>query len=96
MPQTHDLGPFFLHSIYLTENAPLFHTAETQELDDPFRNSRSIVARLWPSRRGLVLGLWKSSGLSEGEALRAGIWAHGTDVLDDSGHILDEFEDWDV
>jgi len=97
MPETHDLGRVFVHSIYLTENAPLFHTAETQELDDPFRTSpHSIVLRLWPSRRGVVLGWWHRGGLSEGEALRAGIRAHDTAVLDDSGHLLDKFEEWDA
>ena len=97
MPETHDLGRIFAHSIYLVERTRLVHLAPTQELDDPFRTSpHSLVVRLWPSRRGLVIGWWHNGGLSEGEALRAGIWAHGTDVLDDSGHILDEFEDWDV
>jgi hypothetical protein len=94
MPQTHDLGRFFMHRIYLVADAPLIHIAHTQEIDDPFRNSQSVVTRLWPSRHGIVLGLWKSSGLTEVEALCSAISAHDTDALDDDGHLLRPF--WDV
>lgn len=97
MPETHDLGRAFIHTIYLIEGAPLVHLFPTQELDEPFRVSKnSIVVRLWPSRRGVVLGWWKSSGLTEAEALRSAVRAHDIAILDDTGHILDEFEDWDL
>jgi len=97
MPATKDLGRAFFHWIYLSKDAPIIHSAPTQELDAPFRNSpRSVVIRLWPYRYGFVLGWWHRSGFSESEALRRGIGARVEAVLDDSGHLLDQFEIWDV
>lgn len=66
MPNTHDVGPFFLHGIRLRPRTALIHRAVTDELDPPFRTSNSVVFRFF--RWGIVLGRWRETGRSEQEA----------------------------
>lgn len=70
MPQTHDLGRFFAYRALLKKDAKRFQTAPTQEIDEPYRKATSLVVRLW-GQRGVILGWWRKSGLSEVEALTA-------------------------
>ena len=69
MPDTHALGPIFVQSIWLTEGAPVFHTAPTNELEEPYRKSKSLIVRIPFSRRAVVLGFWRKTERTEDEAL---------------------------
>lgn len=68
MAQTHDLGPFFFHTIDLKEDSPRFHRAQTHEVDEPFRISNSLVLRIFGTY-GIVLGRWRETDLDEESAL---------------------------
>lgn len=72
MAKTHDFGPAFVQSIRIKKNTKRFHFAPTQETDEPFRRSKSLVVRLW-GEVALVLGWWRDSGMEETEALLAAI-----------------------
>jgi hypothetical protein len=89
--QTRDLGRLFFHRVALRRHVPLLHFADTHEVEEPFRYSRSVILRYWP-RRGLVLGWWRDTGREEDEALLAGLQAHTTTPLDDDGHIRERYE----
>jgi hypothetical protein len=93
MPVSRDLGQFFVMPIWVDASAPLAHRAPTREIEAPFRVSlRSIVLRLWPLRRALVVGRWHPSGLSEEEALQAAVAGHEvglSTVVDDGTTIID-------
>jgi len=95
MPKTYDLptGEFF-HFIKVKPGTPLKHWAMTQEVEVPFRNSLSCVVRLWPFRIALVAGKWYPSGLHEDEALLAALGGRSDalDVVDEEGHLVDQFE----
>lgn len=73
MAETHDLGPIFVHSIWLKEGAPLAHTAPTNELEEPYRRSKSLIIRLPFTNRGAVFGWWRKTGRDEEEALREAV-----------------------
>lgn len=88
---THDIGPFFWHVINIRKGTPFIHRAQTAEVDEPFRISRSFVLRI-PGKRGLVLGRWKSSGIvDEAEAL-----ANAVRPPDLRGRWKDTLVEWDV
>lgn len=95
MAETHDLGRAFLHAIRLQPGSSRIHIATTHEVDEPFRESRSIVLRLWKDR-GIVLGWWRKTGREEEEALLKALQAQETDLLDDEGYLLPNFEVEDV
>jgi hypothetical protein len=71
MPETHDLPliPVFVHTQRLAPKSKRLHLAPTNELDEPFRRSNSLVVRLRGSY-GLVFGLWRRTYRTEDEALR--------------------------
>jgi hypothetical protein len=69
MPNTHDVGPFFFHGIRLRPRTALIHRASTEELDPPFRTSKSVVFRFF--RWGVVLGRWRVTERTEEEAWEA-------------------------
>lgn len=81
MPQIHDIGKrHFVHAMqYPTRNFPLVDRGETQEIENPYRNGRSLVFRLPLSRAALVVGRWQTR-LSEETALRRAIQARDLDV----------------
>lgn len=60
MPDTHDLGRLFAHSVVLDPEAPIAHRAITAEYDDPCRYSNSLVIRTPLRRRGRWHGIRKS------------------------------------
>lgn len=60
MPDTHDLGRLFVHSIYLDPSAPVFHKAFTAEYDDPCRHSPTLVIKTPFGRAGRWHGIRKS------------------------------------
>lgn len=82
MAKTHDVGPAFVQFIRLKKDAPIIHTATTHELEDPYRESTSLVLRL-PFGRGLVIGWWHESGKDEFEALASAINYKVRGYLDD-------------
>lgn len=69
----YDIGPLLTHTLKLQRTAPLLHWATTNELEVPYRTSRSLVVRLWPSTRALVLGWWRQTGRTEEEGLGAAL-----------------------
>lgn len=88
MNDTLDVWRFFAHWISLTPGSPRFHRAPTQEMDDPYRRSNSLVVRLW-GERGLVLGRWRDTGYDEDTATLLGL---GGRVTREAGE-LDEVEE---
>lgn len=87
MAMTHDLGPFFVHTVDLKPDSPRHHRAVTYEIEEPFRTSRSHVFRLFGSH-GLVFGRWRDSGWSEEDALMAAL---GREMAEAEP---DEIEQW--
>lgn len=66
--QTHDVGRLFVHPISLEPGSSRLHRCVTQEIERPYRRSRSVAVRL-AGRRGLVIGWWQPTDLTEDEAL---------------------------
>lgn len=62
---------FFWHTIRVKPKTVLKSAAVSNEAEYPYRTSQSTVYRLWPLRRGLVIGKWEWTGRTEDEALRA-------------------------
>jgi hypothetical protein len=60
MPDTHDVGRLFTHSMPLEPSAPVFHKAFTAEYDDPCRHSPTIVIKTPLRREGRWHGIRKS------------------------------------
>jgi hypothetical protein len=60
MPDTHDLGRLFVHSVQLDPGAPIVHKAFTAEYDDPCRHSPTLVIKTPLRRRGRWHGIRKS------------------------------------
>jgi len=89
--QTHDLGRAFVHAISLSEDAPRVHTAVTNEVDQPYRQSKSLVVRLWRSR-GFVLGWWRHTDRTETQALMEAIGGREDTPLDEDGYLLPQYE----
>ena len=88
MAQTRDIGPVYWHGIkYAVKPKELFEKAESQEIERPFRHGKGIAIRLPFSKLGLVIGLWKKTGFTEGEAL--------TYAVNGRSLIKDEV-DWDI
>lgn len=81
MPQIHDIGKHhFVHTMkYPAKNFPIIDKGETQEIEDPYRNGRSLVFRIPLSRLALVFGRWQTR-FSEDMALRRAIGARDLDV----------------
>ena len=70
MAQTKDIGSLYWHGItYPVKPKELYEKAESQEIDFPFRHGKGIALRLPFSRKGLVIGKWRKTGFTEGEAL---------------------------
>lgn len=81
MPQIHDIGKHhFVHTMnYPTTAFPLIDKGETQEIEQPYRNGRSLVFRIPLSRTAVVVGRWQTR-FSEDTALRRAIQARDLDV----------------
>lgn len=81
MPQIHDIGRHhFVHTMeYPTKKFPIVDKGETQEIEQPYRNGRSLVLRIPLSRIAVVVGRWQTR-LSEDTALRRAIQARDIDV----------------
>lgn len=60
MPDTHDIGRLFVHSMPLEPSAPVVHRAFTAEYDDPCRHSPTIVIKTPLRREGRWHGIRKS------------------------------------
>lgn len=69
MAETHDIGPFFWHTIRLRRNTAILHTSVTNEVDEPFRRANSKVIHFYPTGFGLVVGKWESTNRDEDDAL---------------------------
>lgn len=80
MADTRDFGRLFFHVVDL-QPGPFLHTAPTQEIEEPFRSSTSLIVRFWPGK-GLVIGWWRDSGMDEEEALLAALDGWGVDLYD--------------
>ncbi|MFE9525109.1 hypothetical protein [Streptomyces sp. NPDC006631] len=93
MPKTHDVGPFFAHLLNLKPGAPFLHTAPTDEIERPYRRSKSVVVKIWPGK-GLVLGRWRNTWRNENDALYTAVQGYGnalsTDDIRDNAHRFDE------
>lgn len=82
MAKIHNMGPALWQFVRLSKDAPIIHTAPTTELEEPYRESTSLVLRL-PFGRGLVIGWWHESGKNEFEALASAINYKVHGYLDD-------------
>lgn len=81
MPQIHDIGKkHFVHAMnYPTRKFPIIDRGDTQEIEAPYRNGRSLVFRIPLSRTAVVFGRWQTR-LHEETALRRAIMARDLDV----------------
>ncbi len=59
---------FYVSVVPLKRYAPP-HTARGQEIDEPYRYTRSLILHVPPFRRGIAVGLWSKTGLKEDEAM---------------------------
>lgn len=93
MPNTHGVGPFFVHAVNLRPQTPLLHTAQTDEIEPPYRQSKSLIVKVWPGK-GLVLGRWRNTYRNESDALYTAVQGYGnalsTDEIRDNAHRFDE------
>jgi hypothetical protein len=93
MPNTHGVGPFFVHPLNLKPGSPFLHTAPTDEIEPPYRRSKSLIVKVWPGK-GLVLGRWRHTWRRESDALYAAVQGYGnalsTDDIRDNAHRFDE------
>lgn len=88
--QTHDLGRAFVQVIPLRRGTAIFHMAESREIDEPYRYSRSLVIRFLG--KGIVLGWWRDTGMEEEEGLLAALDGFLYRAVDEEGVLLDEFQ----
>lgn len=88
MANTFDVGRLFFDLINVRGGPPV-HFGKSQEIEKPFRHSRVVVFRLFPLRKGLVVGWWRSSGLTEEQALTRALQAWGIDLYKDSRALED-------
>jgi len=78
MAKTHDIGKFYWHGInYGFKPKELFEKAESREIEAPFRIGKGIALRVPFSTRGIVMGWWRKSGLSESQALTYAVNGRG-------------------
>jgi hypothetical protein len=93
MPNTHGVGPFFTHTLNLKPGAPFLHTAPTDEIEPPYRRSKSLIIKVWAGK-GIVLGRWRNTYRNENDALYTAIQGYGnalsTDDIRDNAHRFDE------
>jgi hypothetical protein len=93
MPNTHDVGPFFAHTVNLKPGTPLVHRAPTDEIEPPYRRSNSVIVKIWPGK-GIVLGRWRNTWRNESDALYTAVQGYGnalsTDDIRDNAHRFDE------
>lgn len=96
MPETHDVGPLFAHTVNLQPGTPFIHRAPTDEIQPPFRRSKSLIIKVWPGK-GIVLGRWRHTWRSESDALYTALQGYGnalsTDDIRDNTHRFDEDAD---
>ena len=85
MPETHDALGFFTHTLKLKPKTKRLHRAPTNELDEPYRRSNSLVVRLWGTQ-GLVFGRWRGTERTADEALREALQSD----LEDPTQLDDE------
>jgi hypothetical protein len=87
MPNTHDIGAFFVHPINLQPGTPFMHRAPTDEIEPPYRCSNSRIIKIWPGK-GLVFGRWRHTGRTENAALLVAVQGYGnalsTEVIRDT------------
>lgn len=81
MPQTHDLGPYFVHRISLEPGTSVLHRAPTTEIEEPYRHSNSVVVRLF-RRFGVVFGRWRTINRTEEQALLMALAGHKVEDYD--------------
>jgi hypothetical protein len=67
MPSVHEAGPLFVHTVRLKPGTPFIHRAPTNEIEEPFRHSRSVIFNLF--RRGVVVGVWRKTDRDPEDAL---------------------------
>lgn len=85
MPQFYEIGRrAYFQVLDLNRDSPVIHTAPTYETEDPYRVGKSLIIRLWPSARAVVLGRWVRKidmpRLAELTALRAVMEPRRTDT----------------
>ena len=86
--RTRDIGNFYWHNLtYPYKPKGLWETADTQEIDPPFRRGHGLAIRVPFTRKAIVIGRWKETGYSENQAL--------TYAINGRGLKKDEV-DWDV
>jgi hypothetical protein len=87
------VGPFFTHTLNLKPGAPFLHTAPTDEIEPPYRRSKSLIIKVWAGK-GIVLGRWRNTYRNENDALYTAIQGYGnalsTDDIRDNAHRFDE------
>jgi hypothetical protein len=67
------LDRLFWHRVRMARFGPDVHFAISRELDDPFRVGKAVILHLEPFTRGVAIGWYRNTGLSESEALRRAV-----------------------
>lgn len=83
---TKTIGSTYLHTAYCAPDVSVFHTAETQEIEEPFRTGKCVVFRLPLTRRAVVVGRWVGQK-SEFDALSSAIKMSPVDRADFEGDL---------
>lgn len=81
------LDRVFFHSIWLNRNTPLLHVAETQEIQEPFRSTGSLIVKLPRATKGVAIGIWSEKGMSAEEGLLRAVTGQEPEQED-----LDQFD----
>lgn len=81
------LDRIFFHRIQLLNSAPPLHVATTQEIQEPFRTSSTLVLRPPGAISGLAIGIWSEHGLSAEEGLLRAVTGQEPEQED-----LDQFD----
>jgi hypothetical protein len=73
MATTHDIGKYYWHvMVYPIKPPVVFEKAETQEIEEPYRNGKGYCFRFPFTRLSLVVGKWVRT-YPESEALTVAI-----------------------
>lgn len=83
---TRTVGHTYFHTAYCAPDVPVFHTAETQEIEAPFRSGKGVVFRMPLTRRAVVVGRWTGQK-SEFDALSSAIRMSPVDPADFVGDL---------
>lgn len=82
------LDRLFWHRVRMARFGPDIHFAPSREIEEPFRVGKAVILHLEPFSRGLAIGWYRNTSLSEFEALRRAL-----SLRDPTQQELDDLDD---